>query len=53
MLLNLFLAILLKFISDSDEGDTNQEENTKIETPRSAAPGKMGGGINDSKRIDN
>lgn len=50
MLLNLFLAILLKFISESDEEHASHthDEQTKIETPRSGAPGKL----NDSKRAD-
>jgi hypothetical protein len=49
MLLNLFLAILLKFISESDEEHAAHEHDTKIETPRSGAPAKL----NDSKRVDN
>ena len=51
MLLNLFLAILLKFISQNDE-DTGSgaEDNTKIETPRSGAPAKVAGGPNDPKK---
>ena len=50
MLLNLFLAILLKFISESDEEHASHghDEPTKIETPRSGAPVKL----NDSKRVD-
>jgi len=37
MLLNLFLAILLKFISESEnEEQAAKEDVTKIETPRSA-----------------
>jgi len=35
MLLNLFLAILLKFISESDEDHAQHgDEAAKIETPR-------------------
>lgn len=36
MLLNLFLAILLKFISESDNEELEEKENVaKIDTPRS------------------
>lgn len=43
MLLNLFLAILLKFISESEnEEQAAKEELTKIDTPRSA---QVGGAI--------
>jgi hypothetical protein len=36
MLLNLFLAILLKFISESDnEEQAEKDDATKIDTPRS------------------
>jgi hypothetical protein len=52
MLLNLFLAILLKFISENDEGD-EPADSTKIETPRSGSPPvKAIGAPVESRRID-
>ena len=52
MLLNLFLAILLKFISENDEGD-EPAENPKVETPRAGASLKAIGAPNESRNIDN
>jgi hypothetical protein len=51
MLLNLFLAILLKFISENDEGD-EPVDSTKIETPRSGTPANALGAPAVSRRID-